>query len=96
MGYNRSGCLFGRDIFALFPPSILGCLTFGFLLPFFSLIGVTRRGGQQVTATQTVLVGVGQVGICRAFLSGFDDGNTGHCRVGGYEIMFLRHSYYYN
>jgi hypothetical protein len=28
-----------------------------------SLIGVIRRGGQQVTATQTVLVGVGRVGI---------------------------------
>jgi len=45
---------FGRDIFALFPPYILGCLTFGFLLPFFSLIGVIRRGSQQVTATDCI------------------------------------------
>jgi hypothetical protein len=31
---------------------------FWVLLPYFSLTGVSRRGGQQVTATQTVLVGI--------------------------------------
>jgi hypothetical protein len=41
--------------------------------------GVIRRGGQQVTATQTVLVG-----ICRAFLSGFDDGK--HRTLSGWRV----------
>jgi len=95
MGYIRSG-VFGAGRLRSISCYILVCFTFGFLLPLFSLIGVIRRGGPQVRATQTVLIGVGWDGTYRAFLSGFDDGKTGHCRVGGYEVMFLRHSSYYN
>jgi CHASE3 domain sensor protein len=62
MGYNRSGNLSGGtfSLYFLLTFLVVLFLVFASVL---SLIGVIRRGGQQVTATQTVLVGVGRVGI---------------------------------
>jgi hypothetical protein len=67
MGYNRSGCLSGGAFSLYFLLLFAVVLPLGFCFPFFSLIGVIRRGGQQVRATQTVLVGVGWVGIVGHF-----------------------------
>jgi len=52
---------FGRGVFGLSPPYILGCVTSWVFASVISIIGVIRSGGPQVRATQTVLIGVGRV-----------------------------------